>query len=352
MSVYPPPIQINSIFNPYNYSSLDDTLTRRQANQTYLIKTGNDTDYGTLTMKQPIYLADGSVSSPALSFLNSVQSGWYRLSATALGLSIGGINKFTWDTTTTTSSQTLISTSYQVSNFGGPNAAYGNTTNTQTGMYFPTSTTIGFVQNGTYTLTLGTGQIIPFNPIRVQNGSSVVPSYSFNNSADSGLYLLAPNYVGMSIGTDTTQTWEGKSTKFWGNDTGNNIGYTPSGFGHYEEYADFSMTWNFDNRTAVASARFTRIGRQVFFQTQTIDFSIAPTTGARWFSVTGAAVQRFRPSSVIGFATSWVSENAGVTYDTWSCFIDAAGTITCYKRPYTVVTTKIYVNGFSGTWTI
>ena len=354
MSLYPAPLNwTQSIYNPNNFPSLDDNLTQREADIRYLIKTGADTDIGPLTLKNPLKLADGSVSSPAVQFFNSNNMGLYRVSATTLGLSIGGINKFTWDSTATTSSQTLISTSYQVSNFGGPTAAFGNTTNTQTGMYFPTSNTIGFVQNGNYTLTLASGQIIPFNPIRAQNGSAVVPSYSFGNSADSGLYLLGPNYIGMSIGTDTTQTWEGKSTKFWGSDTGKNAGYVPSGFGYYEELADFNLTWNWGNTQATGSTRITRIGRQVFFQSGPIDFATTPSGSAQWFWVNGQVPTRFRPTAIICFATAWVNQLAGGSdYDTFSCFIDTGGNLTCYQRAFTPKNQKMYVNGFCGSWTL
>ena len=264
MAEYNPPNEILPIWNTSNFLYGASNLTIDTANGLYIKKTGADIAVGPITIKNQLYMSNGSVSLPSISFTNSTTSGLYLISSNSVGFATNGVNRLTIDNANITSTNPVRATVFQSTTFGGPNAVYGNSTNTQTGIYFPTSTTVGVVQNGIYTLTLATGQIIPFNPIRAQNGSSVVPTYSFNNSADSGLYLVAPNYVGMSIGTDTIQTWEGKFTKFWGNDTGNNVGYTPSPFGYYEEYA-YTTKFYFTGGgiTPNINCKITRIGNLI-----------------------------------------------------------------------------------------
>lgn len=294
MASYPPPLSYVPIYNALKFEF--DPLTQVSANKLYIRKTGADVAVGPLTLSNKLILPNGTVSLPSLTFSNSSTAGLYLIGTNSIGFATNGINRLTIDNSNITSSNPIRATVFQSTTLGGPSAVYSNSISTQTGMYFPTSTTVGFVQNGSYTLTLASGQIIPFNPIRAQNGSAVVPSYSFSNSADSGLFLLAPNYVGMSVGTDTIQTWEGKFCKFWGNDTGNNTGYTPSAFGHYEEYSG-SGTWDWGNANATITYRLTRIGRIVHLQLlDSVAFGNAVVaTNAVTLRLANAIPTRFRP---------------------------------------------------------
>ena len=98
-AAYPPPIQNLSIYNPQNYSSNNDNLTIRQANQSYLRLTGG-TVSGNLTANNGLKIASGGTN------LQNVQFGQYqRLIATNIPAS----NSFT---TTIT-----FPTAYSISGF-------------------------------------------------------------------------------------------------------------------------------------------------------------------------------------------------------------------------------------------
>lgn len=290
MSIYNPPLNwTQSIFNPNNFPGLDDNLTQREADLRYLIKVGNDTDYGTLTMRQPIYLANGSVSSPSLSFLNSTSMGLYRIGATSLGVSVNGINKLTIDNTSTTSTNQLIITDGNVAN---PGMRF---TSSNTGWYSSAINTIDLSLNGVQYLSLNTNYSVFLNRVSAPNGTVSDPAFQFNQEA-SGLYRQSNGNIRMGVQGSDSVGFQSNGILLYGSISGNNVSYSASKLSYYEEYSG-SGIWDWGNVNATITYRLTRIGRIVHLQLlDSATFGNAVVaTNAVTLRLANAIPVRFRP---------------------------------------------------------
>lgn len=346
MSVYPPPIQINSIFNPYNYSSLNDTLTRRQANQTYLIKTGADTDYGTITMKQPIYLADGTFSAPSLSFDLQKNLGFYRSAADTLGFSTNGTEQMTISTLAVGTILRMESNQFRSkSSFGtAGNVLFGS--NNNQGLYFGLNQ-VSVSTNSTERLRVIDTRTIAYTPFTLPDASVTTPSIHFNSSVSSGIYYGGANQVAVSSNGIQVAGFDTSGLKLYNSTSG----YVPTGLNYYEEVADINCTWTYGSVSVSVPIRLTRIGRQVFCQITTdLNFSANVFFAFNVVSTANIVPARFRPNNVCCFASTWSNRNA--IYDNFLCFIELNGTINLWQRAYTGSNATAYIWAFSGTWSL
>ena len=204
MSSYPPPLNWQPIYNPNNFPSLDDNLTQREADLRYLIKTGSDTAVGSITVKNPLQAT----------FFKATQ-GTY------------------------------------------PDAAFTNSTNLQTGLYFGTSTTCGIICNGAGKMTFGSSATTSFQPIVIPDASASTPSLSFSSVTNAGLYYGGANQVAVASAGGQVAGFETGGMKLYNTSIS---GYTPSLLGFYHE-ATQNCTMNNGNNNQTLSILFTRVGR-------------------------------------------------------------------------------------------
>lgn len=233
MSSYPNPEPTwLAIFNPLNYPSYNDYLTYLQGNKTYILKTGADTAIGPLTIKNPVQ-----------------------------------------------------ATVFKATQGTYPDAAYANSTNLQTGLYFGTTTTCGIICNGAGKMTFGTSSTTSFQPIIIPNASASAPSLTFSAVQNAGIYYGGANQVAVSSAGGQVAGFETGGVKLYSSITG----YTPSLLGVYHE-ATQDCTMTNGNNSQTLSILFTRVGRLCniripYFNTTntnglattpTISFNIAP----------------------------------------------------------------------------
>lgn len=405
MSVYPPPIQINSIFNPYNYSSLDSALTIRQANKTYLIKTGADTDIGPLTLSNPLKLPNGSVSSPAIQFVNSSNTGFYAPSSNVIGITTSGVQRITIGDTLFASSIPLQATTFQATSGTYPECAYTNSTNTQTGLYFGTTTTCAIACNGSTKMTFGTSANTSFNNITVPDGTVVSPSVNFSSNTNSGIYRQGLNSMGFSqngtesfrvsasgnfsVNSNGMRTIDGSSSiagynfsseqnsgmfknaagdiRFtaggtvgmgvqangiflYGSTAGNNASYSASKLGYYEETGLITGTWTFGGaNTQTGTVYITRIGRIVNLQftgdvVRASSGSISQITSDTFIPL------RFRPVSARQIAVVMIGDGTSLSF--WYANIGGDGSLSFVKILSAGVTGTHTIYASSLTWSI
>ena len=69
-----------------------------------------------------------------------------------------------------------------------------------TGMYRVTEDILGFVAGGVQRMTISNAQIRPFVPIRGAAGSAPEPAYSFIDDTDMGMYIVNKSILGFSTG--------------------------------------------------------------------------------------------------------------------------------------------------------
>ena len=298
MSSYLPPTNlIQPIFNPINFPNANDLLNIIQADARYLIKTGNDTDYGNLTLRNNLYLSDGTSANPSLRFSNEVL-GFYRAGSGDIRLS-----QFGNDVLTYSGAQFLVNGRQRTT-------ISGTASNPSIKIGIDDTNMTGFFNNGIYALTASVGQ-------------TTIADF---------------RYTGSSQGI-----------RLYGNTSGNNALYSPSILGYYEERTE-SMQFQFSGSgiTPAGNVKFVRIGQLVVMSIPQYAEITNNSGGARQYASTATIPLRFQPPSLI-MSTLIGVLNGGNT-NTLSCYINA-GTI--YIERLTALfsnTDRFYPYSFTISW--
>jgi hypothetical protein len=186
MSLYNPPNELLPIFNPENYFWEDLTpLTQGAADLRYLKKTG-DVATGTISFLTGVAVNDGSVATPAMSFLLNSNTGIYRSGTNQLSISAGGVEVFR---TTPTSCSSLARFFIADGTAAAPSLAFGTQTNT--GIYRPTTNQLGFSVNGTLRAYLDLSSVVSTSRfLTTLLGSATAPVFSFTGATNTGMYRV------------------------------------------------------------------------------------------------------------------------------------------------------------------
>ena len=140
------------------------------------------------------YGANGSVSSPTYSYTGDSSSGWYSLGSSSLGLAIGGVNKLLVNSIVQIGSgATDTTTQLYLPNGSAATPACTFTSNTNMGFYRIGSNNLGISLNGVLSLDLNSTRLYSINPIYVPNGLVTAPGMAFNANSSTGIYYVASN---------------------------------------------------------------------------------------------------------------------------------------------------------------
>lgn len=146
-----------------------------------------------LEVNQPIYSASGSNLLPSYSFLGDVDTGVYLPAADTLGFSTNGVEVFrlTEDLTTVNNNLVVVDgTELELSiRFAG---------DTDTGFYRKNLGQIAYVGGGTERFSVGSSLFTSSVTFQTIDGTVGAPSYSFVNSTGTGMYLPTTNTLGFS----------------------------------------------------------------------------------------------------------------------------------------------------------
>lgn len=154
--------------------------------------------------------ADGAAATPAYSFVNDQNTGFYSIGADQIGLSIGGTLRLTGSTTAFTWTLPHL----------GPDGtaaapAYSFSGDTDVGIYRIGANTLGFATAGTlYWEIQSDGYFVARNAAKfaASDGSAAAPSYAFQNDVDTGIYRSGSNVLnfataGVDRGNITGAAW-------------------------------------------------------------------------------------------------------------------------------------------------
>lgn len=194
--------------------------------------------YSALPTPSSIALADGTLTSPSLSFVNNSNLGIYRPSANTMGfVSNNALSMSISDTAITTTIPLVLpatgTTANTMINFGtASNGIYGDATSVRIalaggitfgvtaagltcssisrfgdgsaglpgfgfsaevglGMYRSGASILSFSQNSTLRLSIATATITSTIPLLAPNGTAALPAYSFANDPNTGIYSAA-----------------------------------------------------------------------------------------------------------------------------------------------------------------
>lgn len=147
-----------------------------------------------------VQFLDGTAALPSLTFQADTNTGIYRAGSDILGLATGGSAALLLGTTTL-----VIQSGRVLRNQDGsvsvPSYSFDN--DTDTGIYRPASNAIDFVAGGISQWRINTSGFIPIDSnqiIYINNGSVSLPSLAFNNDTNTGLYSVAADDLGFTIG--------------------------------------------------------------------------------------------------------------------------------------------------------
>jgi len=258
MSSYPIPTAFpQTIFNPANWSSFSDFLTMYQANKKYLIKTGADTDFGNLTLKQNLYFSDSNLAI-------------YRAGANDLRISVSGVDRIQQTASATSINQPLL-----LSSGSSTNPSYSFQGDTSSGWYRNGAGDIRLSIFGLDSLTYSGGQFLVNGRERTTiAGTAANPSIKIGTDDtlmtgfyNNGIYALTAS-VGQTAVADFRYTSSSQGIRLYGNTTtiANNGPYSPSVLGYYQEVnytSTFTPTTGTLTLNPSISFQLTRIGNIV-----------------------------------------------------------------------------------------
>ena len=142
---------------------------------------------------------DGAVTAPAMSFVNDPDTGIYRPGANQIAIAVGGTAKFAVD-----SAGGLVFASAYLQGTDGTAAApsYSFSGDPDTGIYRVGANAIGFATIGTLRMELtgGTLRAGSVNGMSIENGQgdAVNPSYSFHSDSNTGMYWKSSDSIGFT----------------------------------------------------------------------------------------------------------------------------------------------------------
>lgn len=194
MSAYDPPNEIVPIFNPINY--ITDTgvgITQTQADYRYLQKTGG-TCTGSVNFAAGILTNDGSNLSPPVGFISQSNVGVYRIGASQMGFTVGGVKQLDLSTT--------------VGLFTNPIQLPSTTTITNCGLQIGLANTglqynagvLYFGLGGTQMMRFQAAQIYSSAPHNFTSGNQTTPSVTSNSYQTTGLFWSAGNVLNITTG--------------------------------------------------------------------------------------------------------------------------------------------------------
>lgn len=133
----------------------------------------------------------GTAAAPSLSWIADTNTGFYNLSADAIGLTLGGSQQCTWTTANFTCN---LTTYFPDGSVSVPSVSFTNDTNT--GMFLSGIDAIGFACGGSSRLRIGPTSCDFVNKIRGQaSDTAASPTFSWVLDSDTGMYNSATNSI-------------------------------------------------------------------------------------------------------------------------------------------------------------
>lgn len=178
------------------------------------VDNGKDLGRSTLRWKDAYIvrdlIGDGSGALPSYAFQNDTDTGLFRPGANQIGFSVAGTEYLRLDSASgldlTTNSALLMSAGSVT------NPVLRNRSNTDSGFYWPSSTSVAVTIDGVQLVLFDHTNSVDFG-IRLQGGNIAtpdgtvsVPVYSFNNDPDCGLYRIGTNNI--ALATNGTKALE------------------------------------------------------------------------------------------------------------------------------------------------
>jgi hypothetical protein len=138
------------------------------------------------------YAGDGTVGSPSYTFTSDSTSGIY-LSGGSIGISNGGAAKLLISSVVQVGSGASDTTKLYIPNGSATNPSFVFISDITTGMYRIGAGNIGWSLAGILALDLNSTRLYSVNPVYLASGTVSAPGLAFNSNSGTGLYYAATN---------------------------------------------------------------------------------------------------------------------------------------------------------------
>lgn len=142
-----------------------------------------------------ILAPSGTAGIPGYTFQSDINSGMFRNGPDDIGLAVNGVQEFQ---VTTTSIHSYQNHYFEAGSAGSPGVSFS--TDIDTGLYSNGANDLGVSVGGTQRIQINTSSIHSYLPHYFLTGSGAVPSISFANDIDTGLYNPGPNDIAITVG--------------------------------------------------------------------------------------------------------------------------------------------------------
>lgn len=157
---------------------------------------------------QVIY-PSGTVSTPPITFAGDLTTGIWRGGAGRVDIAASGVNTVTFSST---SIDSLVKMQFPDGTALLPSLTFTNDLNT--GLFLSAADEIGLSTGGTVRLTIASSQVSPSVVIRGIDGTAAAPSYSFSSEAGLGWYRSGSSRMGLAFGTVEAAFFDGVTGVF------------------------------------------------------------------------------------------------------------------------------------------
>lgn len=144
---------------------------------------------------QEVGFSDGSFTSPSITFVNDTNTGFLRVGGGDIGVTCNGTSTMRISPVAITAQNIL-----RVEDGTAISPGLQFSSDTDTGLRLVGVGDMALVVGGSNRMRIDTSVIQPLVPIRGSDGSAVLPAYSFNSDGDTGVFLNGTNNIGISTG--------------------------------------------------------------------------------------------------------------------------------------------------------
>lgn len=140
-------------------------------------------------------LTDGAAATPVYSFSSDTNSGMYLASADNLSLTTGGVARLNITNSTITSTEPIL---VPIGTVGAPGLAFSGDSNT--GIFSIAADVIGIVANGTESLRITDSVVRTFSTLRMGvDGAAATPAITWQVDQDTGFYRSAADEISIAL---------------------------------------------------------------------------------------------------------------------------------------------------------
>lgn len=138
--------------------------------------------------------AAGTAAAPSITFTGDLNTGVFQPGSDVVGISAGGTERLTISTTLHTSTVPYVA---PVGGVGAP--AFYFTGDANTGLYWIGADSVGVSTGGTLRLSVDTAAVTSTLPVVHPVGSAAAPSITFAGDLNTGVYQLAADQIGFAV---------------------------------------------------------------------------------------------------------------------------------------------------------